>query len=95
MPRGEKVPDMAGDARVMRALLRLNGAALMPDDALPEFVAPGNRSSPDPWFARAAKAGATATVPPADMFRGDRYSQLTGSFGFAQSIGGFIREGSK
>ncbi|RYY32506.1 MAG: VOC family protein, partial [Sphingomonadales bacterium] len=41
----------------------------------------------DAAFARAVDAGATATMPPADMFWGDRYGQLRDPFGHTWSIG--------
>ena len=40
----------------------------------------------DAWFARAVKAGATVTMPVADMFWGDRYGIVTDPFGHAWSI---------
>jgi len=41
----------------------------------------------DAVFARAIAAGATARMPPADMFWGDRYGQLVDPFGHKWSIG--------
>jgi PhnB protein len=40
----------------------------------------------DATFAKAVKAGATPTMPPADMFWGDRYGKVTDPFGHAWSI---------
>jgi uncharacterized glyoxalase superfamily protein PhnB len=40
----------------------------------------------DALFARAVKAGAKPTMPPADMFWGDRYSQVEDPFGHAWAI---------
>ena len=40
----------------------------------------------DAVFARAVKAGATVTMPVADMFWGDRYGIVTDPFGHAWSI---------
>jgi PhnB protein len=107
MPACEGMPDMAGDPRIMHAHLRLNGGSLMLNDAFPEFVDPSQRSSAgarspvtlhlqvddaDRWFDRAVAAGATPTMPLADMFWGDRYGQLTDPFGHCWSIGSTIKE---
>jgi uncharacterized glyoxalase superfamily protein PhnB len=40
----------------------------------------------DASFERAVAAGATATMPPADMFWGDRYGQVTDPFGHRWSL---------
>ena len=40
----------------------------------------------DATFNKAVEAGATATMPPADMFWGDRYGKLTDPFGHHWSI---------
>ena len=102
MPGGEGMPDMSGDRRIMHAHLRINGGSLMMNDAFPEFVDPADRSTPDNpsavtlhlqvddadrWFARAVEAGAEPTMPPSDMFWGDRYGQLRDPFGHKWSIG--------
>lgn len=102
MPKGDCMPDMSGDTRIMHAYLRINGGSLMMNDAFPEFVDPKDQSSgkspapvtlhlqvdnADRWFERAVAAGATVTMPLADMFWGDRYGQLTDPFGHKWSIG--------
>jgi PhnB protein len=35
----------------------------------------------DAWYKRVIDAGCTPTIPPADMFWGDRYGQLKDPFG--------------
>jgi uncharacterized glyoxalase superfamily protein PhnB len=40
----------------------------------------------------AADAGCTATMPPADMFWGDRYGQLKDPFGVAWALNGPVRK---
>lgn len=40
----------------------------------------------DAWFARAVSAGAKATMPPTDMFWGDRMSQVIDPFGHVWGI---------
>jgi PhnB protein len=105
MPKDGRAPDMKGDQRIMHAHLRINGGSLMLNDAFPEFVAEGDRDTGKPawttlhlqvddadtWFDRAIAAGGTATMPPADMFWGDRYGQLRDPFGFTWSIGGPVK----
>lgn len=104
-PMGEEAPDMAGDERIMHAHLSINGGSLMLNDAFPEFVAEQDRDTGAPawttlhlqvddadrWFERATAAGATAKMPLADQFWGDRYGQLKDPFGFTWSIGGPIK----
>jgi uncharacterized glyoxalase superfamily protein PhnB len=77
--------------RTMHVHLHVNGASLMLGDAFPEH---GHSLQPpqafalmlmvddiDGRYAHAVAAGATAVMPPADMFWGDRYGQLRDPFG--------------
>jgi PhnB protein len=41
----------------------------------------------DKWMARAAKAGATITMPAADQFWGDRFGVITDPFGHSWQFG--------
>lgn len=90
---------------LMHALLRIGDSMLMLADESPDkgSIAPQkNSASPvvltlyvsdtDAVFQRAVKAGATATMPPADMFWGDRYSQLTDPFGHKWAIATHIKD---
>ena len=100
-------PLLAEDgARIVHAHLRINGGSLMLADDWPEMRG-GMASAPpasvtlhlqvddaDAWFARAVAAGATAVMPPQDMFWGDRYGQLCDPFGHTWAIGAPI-EGAK
>ena len=83
-------PDEKG--RTMHVHLYINGASVMLSDAYPEqghpYVAPGGYSlvlnvdsDIDAKYQRAVDAGCTATMPPSDMFWGDRYGQLKDPFG--------------
>lgn len=87
------------DGRLMHAAIRVNGAMVMMNDEMPEHGALSplalkgtavtlhlNVPDVDKWFARAVKAGATVTMPVADMFWGDRYGIVTDPFGHAWSI---------
>jgi len=87
--------------RLIHAHLHINGASLMLHDEFPEYVDPADADGGPPrgvmlhlqvddadaWFSRAVEAGATATMPPEDMFWGDRYGQLKDPFGHRWSIG--------
>jgi PhnB protein len=87
--------------RLMHAHLHVNGASLMLHDEFPEYVDPAEADvaggsgltlhlqvdDADTWFARAVAAGATAAMPPEDMFWGDRYGQLKDPFGYRWSVG--------
>lgn len=84
--------------RLMHAHLKVNGASLFLHDNFPEYSddlteEPAGVTlhlqvdDADAWFAKAVEAGATPTMPPADMFWGDRYGQLKDPFGHSWSIG--------
>ena len=86
--------------RVMHAMLRIGDSSLMLNDEFPEWSGKAalNPSAARPVtihlyvedcdavYKRAVAAGATATMPPADMFWGDRYGRLTDPFGHIWSI---------
>ncbi|MFT3953191.1 MAG: VOC family protein [Piscinibacter sp.] len=85
--------------KLMHAMVRIGDSALMLVDAFPQMGALSPKSlngSPvtihlfvpdtDATMARAATAGATVTMPPQDMFWGDRYGQLTDPFGHRWSV---------
>jgi len=82
--------------RTMHAHLLINGTSLMLSDFYPEHghppVAPAgfNLLIPtdqiDADYQHAVDAGCTATMPPQDMFWGDRYGQLKDPFGVAWSM---------
>jgi len=46
----------------------------------------------DATFQRAVDAGATPTMPPADMFWGDRYGKLKDPFGHEWSVGTHVED---
>jgi PhnB protein len=82
-------PDDKG--RTMHAHLYINGSSVMMSDFYPEQGHPVTPHAGfnlmlvvediDAWYKRAIEAGCTATMPPADMFWGDRYGQLKDPFG--------------
>lgn len=90
--------------RIMHARIRINGAAVLLSDDFPEFRGGSPTPAPagtmihlevddaDRWFQRAVEAGATARMPPQDMFWGDRYGQLVDPFGHTWSIAAPIKK---
>ncbi|MBO9353524.1 VOC family protein [Bordetella petrii] len=87
------------DGRVMHASVRIGDSTLMLADAFPECGAADPKAlqgSPvylhlyvedvDATMAQAQAAGATITMPAADMFWGDRYGQLTDPQGHRWSV---------
>ena len=93
------------DGKLMNAILRIGDSSLMLMDENPQWGALGPgllKGSPvslhlyvddvDAAFALAVKEGATAKMPPADMFWGDRFSALTDPFGHSWSLATHIRD---
>jgi uncharacterized glyoxalase superfamily protein PhnB len=92
--------------RVMHATLTIGGSNIMLSDEFPEQG--GNRGpdivgsttvtihlnvpNADKAFAQAIEAGATAIMPPADMFWGDRFGKLRDPFGHEWSIAHHVRD---
>ena len=93
--------------RLMHAEIRIDGATVMLADAFPEFGSQSPKAlggsavaihlyvgDVDTVFARAVAAGASATMPVADMFWGDRYGRVTDPFGHHWSLGTHIADPS-
>jgi len=91
--------------RLMHAMIRIEGSAVMLVDEMPEWGALGPKAlkgSPvtihlyvddvDAVVARAVAAGAKITMPVADMFWGDRYGKLEDPFGHHWSVATHIRD---
>ena len=89
----------------MLAMLWVGNSGLMVADEFPERGGFGPKSpqgSPvtvrlhvenaDAVVERAVAAGARITMPPADMFRGDRYAELEDPFGHRWSVAGRTRD---
>ena len=85
-------PDGSGGVKIGHAELQIGDSRLFLADEFPEYGSAGpDGASPvtihlyvtdaDATFAAALEAGATATMPPADMFWGDRYGKLVDPFG--------------
>lgn len=101
-----EVSRIAGqNGKLMHAMLRIGDSALMLMDDNPQWGALSPtllKGTPvsihiyvddvDAAFERAVKAGATAKIPPSDMFWGDRFGALTDPFGHSWSIATHIRD---
>ena len=93
-------PDEKG--RTMHAHLYINGSSVMLSDF---YLEHGDAPVPaqafhillpvtdiESWWKRAVDAGASATMPLADMFWGDRYGQLRDPFGVTWAMSEPIRK---
>ena len=93
------------DGILIHACIRINGAPVMLVDEMPAWNTLGPialKGSPvvihlfvpdvDAAFAQAVAAGAEATMPPQDMFWGDRYGIVKDPFGHSWSIATRLRD---
>jgi uncharacterized glyoxalase superfamily protein PhnB len=101
-----EVGRLAGpQGRLLHAMIRIEGSAVMLVDEMPEWGALGPKSlkgSPvtihlyvedvDAFVARAVGAGAKITMPLDDMFWGDRYCKFEDPFGHHWSVATHIRD---
>ena len=87
------------DGKIMHAEMRIGDSVLMLADDFPEYGSRGPRAlqgstvtihlyveDADALWQRALAAGATALMPLADVFWGDRYGMLSDPFGHRWSI---------
>ena len=93
------------DGKLMHATVLIGGSSVMLMDEAPDWgaVSPKTlKGTPvtihmfvadvDAVFARAVKAGATAKMPPADMFWGDRYAVIEDPFGHSWGLATHLRD---
>lgn len=93
------------DGKIMHAMLRIGDSTLMMTDEMPNFGALGPLAlkgssvtlhlyvpNVDAAFAQAVASGATVRMAPADMFWGDRYSQVEDPFGHRWSLATHTRD---
>ena len=96
---------MPDGKRLMHAEIKIAGAPVMLADEFPEFgsMSPTTLgASPvtmhlyvedvDAAFEQAVAAGATVTMPPADMFWGDRFGKLSDPFGHIWSLATHVKD---
>jgi len=101
----EEVRLAGPQGRLMHAMIRIEGSAVMLVDEMPEWGALGPKSlkgSPvtihlyvedvDAFVKRAVAAGAKITMPLDDMFWGDRYCKLEDPFGHHWSVATHLRD---
>ena len=97
------VPD--GSGKLMHAMIQFGDTKIMLVDEFPDYGSFGPQDLPaspvtlhcyvedvDAAYQRAVDAGATAKMPPADMFWGDRYGVLRDPFGHSWSLATHIRD---
>jgi PhnB protein len=99
---GAEVIDRAVDpsgGKVWHASLRIGDSMIMVNDVFPEMGGSQSQSSmwlyvpdTDASFKRAVDAGAKATMPPSDMFWGDRMGQVADAFGQKWTIATHIKD---
>lgn len=93
------------NGRLMHAAIKIGDSTIMLADDFPEYGGLGPKAlkgSPvvlhlyvvdvDAAFEQAVAAGATVRMPPADMFWGDRYGQVTDPFGHQWSLATHIKD---
>jgi len=91
--------------KLMHAQIRIGDSALFLVDESPQrgvFGPQASKGSPvwihlyvedvDAFVKRAVAAGAEITMPPADMFWGDRYSQIRDPFGHQWGVATHLRD---
>lgn len=91
--------------RVLHAELKIGGGRVMLTDEYPEMGSTSPQTlggtavtmhlyvpDTDAAFATATAAGASAVMPPADMFWGDRFARVVDPFGHSWSIATHIRD---
>jgi PhnB protein len=93
----ERMRMPAPDGRLMHAEISVNGDPIYLSDEFPEMSGPTgapngavsihlNVPDCDSVFQQAVAAGATAIMPPADMFWGDRFGKFRDPFGHEWSV---------
>lgn len=100
-----RIPVPDGNGKLMHAMLKIGDAHLMLVDEMPDWNCIGPQdlaASPvtlhyyvedvDSAYQRAVDAGATAKMPPQDMFWGDRYGVLRDPFGHSWSLATHVRD---
>jgi uncharacterized glyoxalase superfamily protein PhnB len=99
-----RAPDPSGQ-KIWHAALRIGDSVVFVNDEFPEM---GGKAPPtlggtpvklwiyvdgvDAAFARAVAAGATVTMPLADMFWGDRMGQVKDPFGYDWAIAQHVKD---
>lgn len=94
----DKAPDPSGQ-KIWHASLRIGDSMLFVNDVFPDMG--GTQSQSTLWlyltdvdasFKRAVDAGGKPTMPPADMFWGDRIGQIIDPFGQKWTLATRVRD---
>ncbi|ATQ73094.1 glyoxalase [Massilia violaceinigra] len=96
---------LAPNGKLIHGMIRIGDSAIMLAEETPEWGSIGPltlKGSPvtlhlyvqdaDAAFKRAVDAGATAVMPPSDMFWGDRYGVVKDPYGHSWSIAHHVRD---
>jgi PhnB protein len=96
---------LAPNGKLIHGMIRIGDSPVMLAEETPEWGAIGPKTlkgtpvtlhlyveNADAAFERAVAAGATAVMPVADMFWGDRYGVLKDPFGHSWSIAHHVRD---
>ena len=99
-----RMPTPDGE-RILHAQIQIGDSPVMLAQEIQEFGSKGPNAlggssvamhlyveDVDAAYDKAVKAGAEATMPPADMFWGDRYGRLTDPFGHVWSLATHVRD---
>lgn len=95
-----RAPDPSGH-KIWHATLQIGNSMIFVNDVFPEMGPDSKQSESsvwlyvsdvDTWFKRAVDAGATPTVPPTDMFWGDRMALLVDPFGQKWTLASHIKD---
>jgi PhnB protein len=94
-----------GSDKLMHAMIKIGDSTIMLVDENPEWNIKGPKTlggtavtlhhyvkDVDASYQRAVDAGATAVMPPADMFWGDRYGVLTDPWGHNWSLATHVKD---
>jgi PhnB protein len=94
----DRAPDPSGQ-KIWHAAIRIGDSILFINDVFPDMGGAPSQSSlwlyvpdTDAWFKRAVDAGAKPTMPPADMFWGDRMAHVLDPFGQKWAIATRVKE---
>jgi uncharacterized glyoxalase superfamily protein PhnB len=94
----DRAPDPSGQ-KVWHAAIKIGDSMLFVNDVFPDMGGSPSHSSlwlyvpdTDAAFKRAVDAGAKATMPPADMFWGDRMGQVADPFGQKWTIATHVKD---
>jgi PhnB protein len=95
-----RAPDPSG-TKIWHAMLRIGVSTFFVNDVFPEMGPDAKQSHSilwlylpdvDAWFKRAVDAGARPTMPPADMFWGDRMAHVVDPFGQQWALATHIKD---